>query len=63
MSVFMEAVCGEDLAEDEEGGHGSVVWCRLSLFNGVGGNRVLVLEDNVVAAEGPAVVAGVEMVA
>lgn len=24
--VFVEAVRGEDLAEDEEGGHGSVVW-------------------------------------
>lgn len=45
MRVFVQAVRGEDLAEDEEGGHG------------------FIFEDDVVAAEGPAVVAGVEMVA
>lgn len=45
MRIFVEAVRGEDLAEDEEGGHG------------------FVFEDDVVAAEGPAVIAGVEMVA
>lgn len=62
MHVFVEAVRGEDLAEDEEGGHESVGLVLLGLFGGGEGGRALVFEDDVVAAEGPAVVAGVEMV-
>ena len=34
MHVFVEAVCGEDLAEDEEGGHGSVMASLLGLLRG-----------------------------
>lgn len=32
MRVFVQAVRGEDLAEDEEGGHGSVVAFLLGFF-------------------------------
>ena len=65
MRIFVEAVRGEDLAEDEEGGHGSMIGVLLELLRGIIDRRGggLVFEDDVVAAEGPAVIAGVEMVA
>ena len=66
MWVSVEAVGGEDLAQEEEGRHCSVVEFLLGLLHriwGGGENSALVFEDNVVAAEGPAVVAGIEMVA
>lgn len=67
VGVSVEAVGGEDLAEDEEGGHCSVglveVRVCLGVFGLVGEGSALVFEDYVVAAEGPAVVAGVEVVA
>ena len=65
MRVLVEAVRGENLTEGEEGGHSSAIRYRLlwSMMLGWGGGCALVFEDNVVAAEGPAVVARVEVVA
>lgn len=35
MRIFVEAVRGEDLAEDEEGGHCSMVGVLLDLLRGI----------------------------
>ena len=68
MSVFVEAMRWENLAEDKEGGHCSTIWFDQVRFDprcfwGRGRtDRALVFEDDVVATKRPAVVTGVEMV-